>query len=241
MKQFIKKIFRYIPIAFTKNQRYDMLTRRVIRKVCAPDTNCIDVGCHKGEIMDLMLEYAPAGVHYGFEPIPDLYEYLDKKYGDVPNCIISDLALSNSAGSTAFNYVVSNPSYSGIRKRKYDRPIEDDIQITVTIDRMDHVLDPTYDPGLIKIDVEGAELQVLEGASLTLDRYHPVIIFEFGLGASDVYGTTPEKLWKFLTDKGYHIYLLDKWLANQPPLSFEELKRQYEERINHYFMAVHTK
>lgn len=238
MKEFIKKIFRYLPIAFTKNQRYDLLTQKVIRKVCAPDTNCIDVGCHKGEIMDLMLRYAPAGTHYGFEPIPALYEALEEKYKNTSGCIVSDLALSNATGEASFNYVISNPSYSGIRKRAYDRPSEKDTTITVMTDLLDHVLDPAYKPGLIKIDVEGAELQVLEGASGILKNHHPVVIFEFGLGASDVYGSTPGELHRFFVQHGYAVYLLEDWLAGRRPLSLAELEHQYQDRLNHYFLAA---
>ena len=67
MKELIKKALKSLPFDFTLNQRYDRLTRKVIRKVCRPDSHCVDVGCHKGEILDLLLAAAPLGVHYGFE------------------------------------------------------------------------------------------------------------------------------------------------------------------------------
>lgn len=78
MKEFLKKIVKSFPIDFTKNQIYDRQTRQVIAKVCRHDSNCIDVGCHKGEVMDIIFRCAPDGKHFGFEPIPSMYESLKK-------------------------------------------------------------------------------------------------------------------------------------------------------------------
>src|SRR5690606_22337388 len=102
----------------------------------------------------------------------------------------------------SFNYVVSNPSYSGLVKRKYDRPDEKDTTIEVETDLLDNVLPDDYKPTLIKIDVEGGELRVLEGAKSIIAKTKPVIIFEHGIGASDMYGATPEQVFTLLADCG---------------------------------------
>ncbi|HHB78565.1 MAG TPA: hypothetical protein ENK85_04970 [Saprospiraceae bacterium] len=52
------------PIPLSKNHRYDIQTKAIIKKLHA-DSNCIDVGCFKGEILDLMLQAAPKGQHFG--------------------------------------------------------------------------------------------------------------------------------------------------------------------------------
>ena len=72
MKELLKKLLKRLPVAFTKNQQYDRDTNRVLRRVLHPTANCVDVGCHKGEVLALMLQQAPQGQHYGFEPIPAL-------------------------------------------------------------------------------------------------------------------------------------------------------------------------
>src|ERR1043165_3472046 len=161
MKRLLKRLLQYSPVALTKNQHYDRLTKKVIRVVCKPNSNCIDVGCHKGEILDLMCAAAPQGHHWGFEPIPVLYEALKSKYAGT-QCTISPIALSNVEGEAQFNYVTSNPSYSGLLRRKYDRPNEEDTSIKVHTARLDEVLPQNYIADLIKIDVEGAEMLVLE-------------------------------------------------------------------------------
>jgi FkbM family methyltransferase len=240
MKKIIKKIFHYIPIDITKNQKYDSQTKKAIAKVCRNNSNCIDVGCHTGEILDLMIKYAPNGRHYGFEPIPELYKQLQIKYADTL-CTISNVALSNSDGSTTFNYVISNPAYSGIKKRAYDRAHEQDTTIEVQSKMLDHMLLPGHKVDLIKIDVEGAEMLVLEGARETIARNKPVIIFEHGLGASDVYGTTPAQVFGFFKDLNYHIATLENWLKAGAPFTEPEFEDQYFGRKNHYFIAYPKK
>jgi FkbM family methyltransferase len=237
MKKTIKKIIKRIPIAFTKNQQYDKQTLQIIRKVCNAGSNCIDVGAHKGEVLDQILRFAPSGMHFAFEPIPEMYRGLIEKYKSKPNCKIFDLALSNSKGSSTFNYVVSNPSYSGLIKRKYDRSNEEDTQITVKTDFLDAVIPADIVITLIKIDVEGGELLVMEGAKQVLTRNKPVVIFEHGLGASDFYNSTPDKVYNLLSECGLKISRLKDWLKGRPSLSLESFKDIYGRNAEYYFIA----
>lgn len=237
LKEALKKILKALPIDFTKNQRYDRLTKQVIAYVCRPDSNCIDVGCHKGEILDLLLKAAPNGRHIGFEPIPVLFQNLQTKYAARSNCQFYDIALSNQQGTSSFNYVVSNPSYSGLLKRRYDRPNEEDTLITVRTEKLDDVLPSDFRVDFMKIDVEGGELMVLEGALETLRRCKPVVIFEHGLGASEIYGSTPEKVFDLLESCGLRVSLLDRFMKQAPAFTKAEFARQYYARVNYYFVG----
>ncbi len=237
MKEAIKKILKALPFDFTKNQRYDRLTKQVIAHVCRAASNCIDVGCHKGEILDLLLQAAPNGHHIGFEPIPVMFQNLQAKYAARSNCQFYDIALSNQQGTSSFNYVVSNPSYSGLLKRRYDRANEEDTLITVRTEKLDDVLPPDFRVDFMKIDVEGGELMVLEGALETLRRCKPVVIFEHGLGASEMYGSTPEKVFDLLESCGLRVSLLDRFMKKAPAFSKAEFARQYYERVNYYFVG----
>lgn len=237
MKESLKRFLKSLPIAFTQNQRYDRQTRRVIERVCRSGSNCLDVGCHKGEILDLFLQFAPHGTHYGFEPIPDLYENLKKKYSDSANCHLLDVALSDKKGTSSFNYVVSNPSYSGLLKRNYDHANEQDTLITVRTERLDDLLPLDFQVDLIKIDVEGGEILVLRGAVATLTRCKPVVIFEHGLGASELYGATPEQVFDLFGQCGLRVSLMERFLKNLPPLTQEEFSRHFYEKLNYYFIA----
>ena len=228
MKEFLKKVVKSLPFAFTQNQRYDHQTLQVLRRVLGPQSNCVDVGCHKGEVLEQMLRYAPQGQHFGFV-----------NFANRPNCHFYQLGLGAAPGEVSFNYVVSNPAYSGFVKRKYDRPNEQDTLITVQRARLDDVLPPGTRIDLIKIDVEGGELQVLQGAQALLAANRPVIIFEHGIGGSDYYGTRPEQVYDLLCAPaiGLCISTMARWLAGQPHFSRAELVRQFEEKLNYYFIA----
>ena len=232
LKAWVKKL----PIAFTKNQQYDAQTVKILQKISRPDSNCIDIGCHKGEMLDLILKFAPRGQHYCFEPLPDLFQGLiQKKYPK--NCQFFDLALSREKGETTFNYVISNPSYSGILRRRYDRADEEDTNITVKTDLLDNVIPLDTHINFIKIDVEGAEMLVLEGAKRTIERCKPIVVFEHGLGASDVYGTTPRQIFLFFQQCGLHISLMRDWLTDKPSLTQAAFEEQFYSGKNYYFIA----
>ena len=62
---------------------------------------------------------------------------LIRKYAANRNCLVHSYALSNTKGTTTFNYVISNPSYSGLIKRKYDKPNEQDTTIEVETELLD--------------------------------------------------------------------------------------------------------
>lgn len=235
MKELLKKIANTLPFGVTQNQRYDRQTKQVLKKACKPDSNCIDIGCHKGEIMEWMLKYAPDGKHMGFEPIPVFYNYLVDHF---PASVkFHRLALSDKKGVIKFNYVISNPSYSGIKKRKYDRENELDTLIKVETDKLDSVLGTRHEVDFVKIDVEGAEYAVLKGARETLKRWHPVIVFEHGKGAADVYGVTPDEVFQFLEEIGYSVSTMGRWLRDQPPLDKAAFEQFFETGKHYYFIA----
>ena len=237
LKDLIKNILKLSPIPFTKNHKYDILTKKILKTVLKSDSNCIDVGCHKGEILDLILHEAPNGQHFGFEPIPDLYHALNNKFKPTPNCHIHEVALSNKKGQATFNFVISNPSYSGLKKRAYDKSNEKDTEITVATELLDNIIPQDMKIDLVKIDVEGGELLVLEGAKKTLARHQPYVIFEHGLGASEFYDSSPEKIFKYFTEVGLKISNLSSFLKNQKPFNEEEFKDQFYNKINYYFIA----
>ncbi len=174
VKAIKKSLLTYLPFDISLNQAYDRQTLNVIRKLADPSAAFIDVGCQKGEIMDWFIQCAPEGRHWGFEPIPYLYDALKTKYKDNPNITILPFALSDQMGTTSFNLVVSNPAYSGILKRKYDKANEVDRSIEFEMRTLDSLMGENEKIKLIKIDVEGAEMLVLKGAVNTLKNADPM-------------------------------------------------------------------
>jgi FkbM family methyltransferase len=238
IKDGLKKVLVHSPIALTKNMLYDQQTRKIFSRVLQKDSNCIDVGCHTGEIMDLMVQHAPHGHHFGFEPLPHLNAQLHKKYSANDQITIYDYALSNVAEQeVSFNYVVSNPAYSGLQKRAYAKANEEEQTITVQTAMLDRLIADDLAIDLIKIDVEGGEMLVLEGAIDLIQRNQPYVIFEHGLGAADYYGTRPEQVFDYFDKVDMQLSTLGSFLNNSTPLSRDGFVQQFDEHQNYYFIA----
>lgn len=234
VKNLLRKAAASLPFALTKNIAYDKQTAAIMKQVLQPDSNCIDIGCHKGEVLEEILKLSPNGRHFGFEPLPDFYDFLKKEFEGKAQFF--NLALSDSSGEISFNYVKSNPAYSGIQKRQY--PGEEKVEeISVKTERLDSIISDSLKIDLIKIDVEGAEMQVLRGSEKLLKRDKPVVVFEHGLGAADHYNTKPEEVHAFLLGQGLQVNTLKGFLNNSTPLDEVEFGRQFREGINYYFVA----
>ncbi len=236
MIDFIKNIIKLSPIALSKNHLYDIQTKKIIRQL-PQDANCIDVGCFKGEIMDLILKAAPNGQHFGIEAIPDLYNNLIQKYQHTKNVSILNHAASDTTGQSKFNFVVSNPSYSGLKKRDYDKQGEQDTEIEVSTELLDRMIPHNIQIDLIKIDVEGAEMQVLKGAHAIISKYKPLVVFEHGMGAANHYGTRPEQIFDLFNDLNMKVSNLGSYLKSNKSLSKEEFVQQFDNKEHYYFIA----
>ncbi len=230
----IRRLYQDLLWRFSKPIRYDYETRLIMRRVLKKDSNCIDVGCYHGAILREILRFAPNGVHYAFEPVPELYQKLASQF---PNVKIFNLALSDTYGKATFYDVVSCQALSGFKKRNLQQK-ETISQIMVQIDTLDRVIPHNIPIDFIKIDVEGAELLVLTGAINTICRNKPVIVFEYGTSGVKYFGASPKKIYDLLTKEcGLHISPMKNWLSNKPPLSRQEFADQIYAHLDYYFMA----
>lgn len=236
MKDFLRKIFIALKIDITKNIEYDRLTSQIFKNYLKDNSNCIDIGCHKGEILDVILDLSPKGNHFAFEPIPPLFNQLKIKYGNKVS--LFDCALSDEKGETNFNYVKNAPAYSGIKQREYKVSNPEIEEIKVQLNRLDDLIPENTKIDLIKIDVEGAELGVLKGGKNLIAKNKPLILFECGLGASEFYNTKPEDVYNELSSSGLNIYTLKSYINKGKALSENQFKTIYTENSDYYFVAT---
>jgi FkbM family methyltransferase len=192
------------PAATTQDRRDHDALPAIFAAALAQDANAIDVGAHGGDVLEHLLRIAPRGHHLAFEPLPHMAEQLRRRH---PAVDVRAVALSDTTGTADFTHVLDRPGWSGFRAR----PTPEGAQprtatITVPTQRLDDALDPAYVPALIKVDVEGAELQVLQGAARTLAAHRPLVVFEHGLGSADHYGTAPEDVHDLLAELRYAVF-----------------------------------
>ncbi|MEB3830754.1 FkbM family methyltransferase [Phormidium sp. CCY1219] len=211
------------------SRKDDALAYQMMERILDKSSNCIDIGCNMGDFLTKIIEFAPEGHHYAFEPIPHLAERLKKRFTEVE---VKQVALSDKEGETTFWYVPNAPALSGLEKRDYTRWGYKNVEpepLPIKIKTLDNLLDPDFPVRFIKLDVEGAEMQVFQGANRILKTYQPYLYFEYGRSAKDYYETTPEMMYDFLVKEcGYKLYSVRNWLAGVEPYSYEEFVRTYK-------------
>lgn len=153
---------------------------RVLRRLIQPGWVCADVGAHAGTITVRMAEYcAPGGKVVAFEPIPANFASLqarinDYRYSDrvqFQNCAVANVAggtldLFPGEHSTTWSVFGTNDK-NGLREKT-----------TVPVTSLDAAFPAGSRLDFIKIDVEGAESLVLQGAIRILADIRPAILVE---------------------------------------------------------------
>ncbi len=230
----IRRLLRREPAALS----YDEQTSAVMARMLKPDSVTVDVGAHVGSVLIEMVRYAPQGRHFAFEPIPGCFVKLKKRFGRSKGVELFEYALAAEAGTATFQHVVSRPTYSGLRQRRYDRPNEKVVPIEVQCARLDDVIPASVKVGFVKVDVEGGEYGVFRGGVETLRRSRPVVVFEHGVGGADHYGTEPEQVFDLLQDEcGLSLSLMLRYLAGEPPLDRAGFAEEFGSGRNYYFIA----
>ncbi len=156
---------------------YDKLTVDVMRLVCDESSNFVDIGASDGRIVRQMLNMALAGRHIALEPIPQWAAQLRSEF---PSVEVWEAAAAETTGFDSFAHVVTNPFYSGLRRRPYDRPDEVVEEIRVSTVRLDETVPPERAIAFMKIDAEGGEVRVLRGARDLVDESGDVLPADVG-------------------------------------------------------------
>ena len=147
---------------------------RLLASLVPPDKVAVDVGANKGIYTYHLSRVAKSVV--AFEPNPKMYRILRR--GLPVNATAHQVALSNRTGTAPLIIPGRSGAYSnqrGTLATQSDRH-GDDGHIDVELRTLDSFgLDNV---GFIKIDVEGHEREVLEGATDILRRDRPVLLIE---------------------------------------------------------------
>ena len=184
-----------------------------------------DVGANYGFYTFLADEFITKGEVHAFEPQEDVFVYLEKNTKSLKNCFINKIALSNTIEKlylyVAQNYSGSNTIVSDIASAQFIEMKKSEISATT----LDEYVKDHKKPTVIKIDVEGAEPQVLKGGIGTLSKESPIIAMEIwreGKGRE-----LSEQALSVLDGLGYKAYKIKdsgdiKLLSKKPTESIEK-------------------
>ncbi len=170
----------------------------------------LDVGAHIGTFtLKAARKVGPDGKVLAFEPNPETATLLRDNLAanHLENVVVEAIACTDKDQQlTLYAAPINNTGASSLSETNAEygdstalkpfqvrgRPI-DDVVKELNLSRVD----------AIKIDVEGAELQVLRGAVETLKRFHPKIVLEMVPEQLASFHTTPEEVAALIRSTGY--------------------------------------
>jgi FkbM family methyltransferase len=152
---------------------YDPGESRLMKQYLHPGSVCFDIGAQAGyHTLCASSMVGPAGRVFAIEPSPRNVVNIKKHVAmnHLTNVSVVEAAVSNFDGISSFD--CSNSPVSG--------RLCDGGPLAVRTISLDHEIDNRNlpEPDYIKIDAEGAEVLVLEGARKLLARRHPTLSVE---------------------------------------------------------------
>ena len=187
---------------------HEPLATKLLMETLKPGMNAIDIGGNIGyyAMMEARL-VGPEGKVVAIEPMPDNSEQLciNVKNNGYQNIDIHKMAIGDCDG-TALMYVTAKSNWHSLHP-----PAEAKGEMKVPVSTLDSLLAqydlPTVD--LVRMDLEGYEIVVVEGMKRTLEKYGPRLLVELhpllvGTPAMEKYLRTLESL-------GYGI----EWMIEQ--------------------------
>lgn len=136
-----------------------------------------DIGAHVGLFSVAASRLIPGCTIYAFEPMPDNFEVLKShlQINNIKEVQPFQYAVSNIEGEVSFTNMGSSEGNTYINQSPAFKNASS--VFTVKSVFIDDLIALGYKPpSIIKIDVEGAELDVLKGAVETIKRYRPVVL-----------------------------------------------------------------
>ncbi|HET9769111.1 MAG TPA: FkbM family methyltransferase [Thermoanaerobaculia bacterium] len=149
---------------------YERATQRLFSRQIAAGDVVFDVGAHVGFYSLLASRLVgPAGRVVAFEPLARNLELIERHlaYNGASNVMVVKAAVGERTGQERFDGS-GEPSMGALAA-------EGDLVDLVCIDDLVGA-GKIQPPQLMKIDVEGAESRVLQGAAATLAKYRPAIL-----------------------------------------------------------------
>jgi FkbM family methyltransferase len=152
---------------------YEMQKRQVFEEAIPKGAVVYDIGANVGyySLLAAVL-VGEEGKVYAFEPLPRNIDYLRRHVGlnHFAQVEIIEVAVSDRSGKIAFDLGPSSAMGH----------IAESGEIEVQQVCLDELLDAgeIQPPEFMKVDVEGAEYDVLKGARTLLERYRPILFLD---------------------------------------------------------------
>lgn len=166
----------------------------------------LDIGANIGNHSIYFSRYFKSVL--AFEPHPQIYSLLLLNSNIAPNIQAYNFGLGDRSKAIELNENWENMGSAST----VHCWVEDGSKLLVNIRSLDELELGCEAISLMKIDVEGFESSVLDGAKLTIQKYHPLILIE-QLESEFIGASTPSI--DFLTEQGYVFCWYQPWAATR--------------------------
>ena len=179
-----------------------------LRALLPRDGVALDIGAHGGQVTRLLADLLPRGQVVAVEPSSYARSVLrlNLLVRPRPNVVVVATALGREPGvavlatplkrAGALGYgmasLVPDPGRQAVREPVPVIPL-DALVAAMELLRLH----------LVKIDVEGYETAILQGALGTLRRFRPALVLELARDRLERSGSSPDELWDLLLSLGY--------------------------------------
>jgi FkbM family methyltransferase len=181
----------------------------------------IDVGAHIGWYSCVAATVFPDITVFAFEMDEETASQLTEnvRLNGCENVEVQRLAVSDHEGVVAYGCPDDRP----FSENRIDpRDAADSAKVgCVTLDAFTN--QHGLEPDVLKIDVEGAELQVLRGMTDVISRFSPTIFVEVHPENMPLFNSSPRDVEEFLKTRGYEVSAVSHKLkpdatSNQPTM-----------------------
>jgi FkbM family methyltransferase len=173
--------------------RFEPETVALLALLCDARSQVLDVGANIGMTALALSQICSQGKIVALEPVKRTFEYLQANLFAAGSTNVR--ALNYAAGArdyiTQMQGVPQNLSGSFVADQ-YDSSRSDHFSTAIEVKRIDSVFPELGLERLdfMKVDTEGFELEVFEGARETLDRFKPIVFFEMNHVCLNTYRRT---------------------------------------------------
>lgn len=179
--------------------------------VLGTDADAVDVGFNIGMQAELMLPLTRGKV-YGFEASKKIYDFAKDKFAANPRVELFHCAVADSEGTA--NFIDTEQWGAGSLRHTagmdYCKVGDAYATVEVQLKRLDTLLAGKDNIGLMKLDIEGAELSALEGARELIRCNRPFMVMEYCHNALSFEfrgkPITRDTLFDYAKELGYKVY-----------------------------------